>query len=380
MNTLQLIWLELRHRSASALLTVIVVSLAVATVHFFQLTARASENETRMIQRDAGLNLLILPAGTDLNNYWAQGYSQQTMPEEFMLKLEDQQVANRLVPLLQRRIDVGMKKVMLTGIAPEVFKGGQKKKQVYGMAPESGTVFVGADVARELQLQLNQKLQLLGQELEIVVILPPAGTADDVRIYAALADVQKLLNLPGQINEIQALECHCEDPTEDPVRALTAELGPLLPGAKIVRRNDLADARRQQRLLAEGFLAIATPIVVLLCGLLVAALAALNLRERRPEIGVFHALGYPRSKIASIFIGRILLIAFFAAIVGSMLSSFFLDQVAADLFKLTSKPVVFDSTLLLQAMWLAPAFALVAAALPLAFSLSHDPAHDLQPK
>ncbi|MBC8404605.1 MAG: ABC transporter permease [Planctomycetes bacterium] len=380
MNTLQLIWLELRHRSASALLTVIVVSLAVATVHFFQLTARASENETRMIQRDAGLNLLILPAGTDLNHYWAQGYSQQTMPEEFMLKLEDQQVANRLVPLLQRRIDVGMKKVMLTGIAPEVFKGGQKKKQVYGMAPESGTVFVGADVARELQLQLNQKLQLLGQELEIVVILPPAGTADDVRIYAALADVQKLLNLPGQINEIQALECHCEDPTEDPVRALTAELGPLLPGAKIVRRNDLADARRQQRLLAEGFLAIATPIVVLLCGLLVAALAALNLRERRPEIGVFHALGYPRSKIASIFIGRILLIAFFAAIVGSMLSSFFLDQVAADLFKLTSKPVVFDSTLLLQAMWLAPAFALVAAALPLAFSLSHDPAHDLQPK
>jgi putative ABC transport system permease protein len=380
MNTLQLIWLELRHRSASALLTVIVVSLAVATVHFFQLTARASENETRMIQRDAGLNLLILPAGTDLNSYWAQGYSQQTMPEEFMLKLENQQVANRLVPLLQRRIDVGAKKVMLTGIAPEVFKGGQKKKQVYGMAPETGTVFVGADVARELQLQLNQKLQLLGQELEITVILPPAGTADDVRIYAALADVQKLLNLPGQINEIQALECHCEDPTEDPIHALTAELEPLLPGAKIVRRNDLADARRQQRLLAEGFLAIATPIVVLLCGLLVAALAALNLRERRPEIGVFHALGYSRSKIASIFIGRILLIAFFAAIVGTLLSSFFLDQVAADLFKLTSKPVVFDSALLLHAMWLAPAFAFVAAALPLAFSLSHDPAHDLQPK
>ncbi len=394
MNPLKLIALELRHRPISAALTCLVLSLAVATVQFFTLSARAAENETRMIQRDAGLNLLILPAGTDVDDYWARGYSQYSMDQSVMAELQNQQVANRLVPLLQHRVEVDGVLIMLTGIAPEVFKGGKQMKAVFGLSPQPGSVFVGSGVAAEWMAadssadhgeQLDQvdqvdQVKILGQQLSVAKVLPPTGTADDMRIYTALSDAQQLLNKPGQINEIQALECHCSDPTEDPIAALRSELEPMLPGALIVRRNDLADARRHQRQLAESILAIAAPIMLMLCGLVVAALAAINLRQRRPEVAVFHAVGFGSGRVATVFLGRILLLAVTAAGIGSLMSWVLLEQTAAELFRMGKQPQTFDSALLIQSLWATPAFAFVAAAIPLALSLTRDPVKDLQPE
>lgn len=378
MKTLSLIALELRHRQSSAWLTLAVLSFAVASVQFFVLAARASEDQTRMIQRDAGLNLLILPAGTESGEYWAQGYANGTMDQAIMQSLQNQQVANRLVPLLQRRVDVDGVAVMLTGIAPEVFKGGKKMKAVFGMSPEVGTVFVGSEAAR-LLADSTSTLQVLGRELRVAKQLPPTGTADDMRVYCALSEAQQLLQLPGKINEIQALECHCSDPTEDPVAALQAELQPLLPGATIVRRADLADARRHQRQLAETLLAIAAPVMILLSGLVIAALSALNLRQRRPELAVLRAVGYGSGRVTAILLGRTLILAVLGAVVGTAISWQLLEQ-APSLFRFTNKPMTWDSQLFQQALWTTPAFAFVAAAIPLALGLTRDPVRDLQPE
>jgi putative ABC transport system permease protein len=377
MNPLQLIALELRHRPASALLTLLVLSLSVASVQFFVLAARASEDQTRMIQRDAGLNLLILPAGTDVGEYWAQGYAEGSMDQGVMAQLKNQQVANRLVPLLQRRVDVGGVNAMLTGIAPEVFKGGKKMKAVFGMSPDPGTVYLGAGVVDAEAASHPNQVEIQGRTLTVAQVLPPTGTADDMRVYCALSEAQELLKLPGRINQIQALECHCADPTEDPVAALNAELQPLLPGALIVRRADLADARRHQRQLAESLLAIATPIMMLLSGFVVAALAAMNLRQRRPELAVFRALGFGSGRVAAILLGRILFLAVIGAALGTALSWLLLEQ-APDLFRFTAKPMTWNSSLLTQSLWMTPAFAFIAASIPLSLGLTRDPVRDLQ--
>ncbi len=381
MNPFQLIALELRHRPASAMLTLLVLSLSVALVQFFVLAARASEDQTRMIQRDAGLNLLILPAGTDVGEYWAQGYAEGTIDQSVMAQLKNQQVANRLVPLLQRRVEVAGVQVMLTGIAPEVFKGGKKMKSVFGMSPDIGTVYLGSGVVEAIGESFKdaKTIEILGKHLSIDKALPPTGSADDMRIYCALSEAQDLLDLPGRINQIQALECHCADPTIDPVAALHAELQPLLPGAIIVRRADLADARRHQRQLAESLLAIATPIMMLLSGFVVAALAAMNLRQRRPELAVFRALGFGSGRVALILLGRILGLAVIGALLGTVISWQLLEQ-APDLFRFTTKPMTWDPTLLNQALWVAPAFAFLAASIPLALGLTRDPVRDLQPE
>ena len=60
MNSASLVLQELRHRWPGALLGALVVSIAVALVVVSLALARAGEKETRLIQRDVGLNVLIL--------------------------------------------------------------------------------------------------------------------------------------------------------------------------------------------------------------------------------------------------------------------------------------------------------------------------------
>jgi putative ABC transport system permease protein len=44
-------------------------------------TESAAERETKRVARDLGFNLRILPKQTNMDLYWFQGFSDQTMPE-----------------------------------------------------------------------------------------------------------------------------------------------------------------------------------------------------------------------------------------------------------------------------------------------------------
>ena len=101
MSPLALVLRELHHRWLAALLGVAVVGSAVALVVVALALARAGEQETRLIQRDMGLNVLILSDQTDVGAYWARGYSDHSMPAEFLDRCPYPAVANRLIPPLQ---------------------------------------------------------------------------------------------------------------------------------------------------------------------------------------------------------------------------------------------------------------------------------------
>ena len=63
---------------------------------------------TQIIQRDIGLNLRIIPADTDLEAYWIKGYAEGVMDQSLLSRIAEQEVANRLVPMLQRTIPGAM--------------------------------------------------------------------------------------------------------------------------------------------------------------------------------------------------------------------------------------------------------------------------------
>ena len=63
--------------------------VAVAIVVLFFMMTTASQNETRRLTRDMGFNLRIIPEETDMNDFWISGYSDRTMPEDFVAKLVD---------------------------------------------------------------------------------------------------------------------------------------------------------------------------------------------------------------------------------------------------------------------------------------------------
>ena len=241
MNVGHLILRELRHRPWSALTSLVLLAGAVAAVVFVTLTARASADATRIIQRDLGLNLLILPEEVDLDRYWIDGWSTATMPGEYLERVIDQEVANRLIPRFQQRIPLADREAMLTGVAQEVFQAGDRKKPVFGQDIADGRVVVGGAIATSLGISRGDELDLLGESFVVDQVVPSTGTGDDVRVFLNLPTVQRLLELPGRISEIHAIECECDATVTDPVAWLRAELEPLLPGTQIVRREAQAE-------------------------------------------------------------------------------------------------------------------------------------------
>lgn len=373
MSLAALLLRELLHRPLGAVLTVLAVAAAVALVNAFVLLARAGERETRRIQRDIGLNVLVLPAAADIDRYWVQGYSEHTLPEEYLGRVSDQEVANRLIPLLRRRVAWRGFEVMLTGIAPEVFQGGRAMAPVFGMRIDPGELVLGGAVAEALELGRGAAVELLGERFTVARVLAPAGTEEDVRVYADLAVVQRLLDLPGRIGEIQALECHCEEDVADPLALLRARLEPLLPGTRVIRRADAADARLRQRRQSERFLALLTPVAVLFCGLSIGALALINVRERRREIGVLRALGHGSGTVAALVLGRAALLGFLGALLGGAAGAGAAHALGPSIFRLAPGAVAADWRLAALGLAAAPLLAAVASLIPTALAVREDP-------
>ena len=123
-SILFLAWRELCMRRMSAIMSVVMIAAAVATVLSSIGLTQAIEAQTRRIQRDIGLNIVILPPGTDLARWWIAGVPRGSMPESWIDDLQSQDVANRLVPMLVATEKIGNIEALLTGIDEERFKRG----------------------------------------------------------------------------------------------------------------------------------------------------------------------------------------------------------------------------------------------------------------
>ena len=65
------------------------------------------EDDYRRIMKELGFNILILPEGQKLNDFWDQGYATKTMPEEYVRKLADSRIMSiqHLLPMLEQKVD-----------------------------------------------------------------------------------------------------------------------------------------------------------------------------------------------------------------------------------------------------------------------------------
>jgi putative ABC transport system permease protein len=318
MSILKIVGAEIRYRLFTSICMVGIVAVAVASVVFFVRLSELASDRTRIIQRDMGLNLRILPADADLDAYWLKGYADGVIDESLLEKVLQQDVANRLVPLLQRTIPWGDGEAILTGIGDEQFARGAAMKPVFGgFGDGPNELRIGAVAAAKKGLSEGDQTVLLGRDFVVKRVLSSTGSMDDIRVYAPLATVQQLLDLPGKLNEIRALECECGEDVVDPEAFIRAALGPLLPGTQIVRQDRMAEARRKQRILAERIGVAATPVLILLSASGVAGLAFLNTHQRRGEIGLFAAVGMTAPTIATIIGTRAALLGTIGGVLGA---------------------------------------------------------------
>lgn len=381
MHIRTLIARELWHHRGNTFLALLGLAIASGMLVAVHMTSNAAERETRRVMRDLGFNLRILPGETDMEHFWATGYSDKTLPQESVDRLAKSHgvflTFNHLTPSLERHFSVGGRDVLLTGLGSAIVGPGEGK-QPMGFKMTDGQLFIGFNVGQRLQVRRGDPLELGGKQFTVERVLAESGTEDDVRIFSSLSDAQTLLGLPGQINEIKAIDCLCLTGDDDPLSQLREVVGKILPEAMVLQLRTMADARARQRQMAERLAKFAVPVALVATAAWVGLLALLNVRERRPEIGLWRALGYSTPHIAGLFLGRHLLLGVIAGILGFGMGTALALQFGPRIFQVTAGSLAPNFSLLVWALVLTPLFALLASFLPAMRAVAQDPADTLR--
>ena len=322
------------------------------------------DTKTKRIMRDMGVNLRIVHQDTKMGNLYTD-FEAVDFPEDYVYKLASAPQVESIVHLvatLQEKIKWNGRTVLLVGMLP-VLTQSQKNAEKQHMAQpvEEGTVVVGHELATGLagdalakadtngngKLDAGEPLDINGTTFTVAQVRPEAGSLEDVQLILNLHDAQKLVNKPGRIHQIMALNCKCHGSRMSKIRE---ELEGVLPDTKVTEYLSRAMAREQQRdavelqaknqmklvrekgeeTLAEvkqqrehgektltSLMSVLLPVVVLVAGLIIGLMTWLNVRERRAEIGLLRRLGKRTTQIASLFLAKSLLVGFIGGVVAS---------------------------------------------------------------
>jgi putative ABC transport system permease protein len=298
------------------------------------------EDDYRKLMKELGYNLLILPEGQDLGDFYAKGYAARTMPEEYVTRLANSKLMTirHLLPSLEQKIrwpEQGQRNVILVGTRGEVPVTHRTPKEPMMMAVPPATAVLGHEICDSLNLKPNDRITLLGKQFEVKECYPERGTKDDVTIWIDLATAQEMLDQKGRINAILALECLC---TGADYEIIERSVHQVLPNTEVIELKERVKTRAEARLRAKqahldaiqaeknheaaihqnmgAFAARLIPLVSLGAAVWVGILALMNVRERKPEIGILRALGFRSRQIMIVFLSRALLIGFTGALLG----------------------------------------------------------------
>jgi hypothetical protein len=165
MTISNLIFKEIIHRKINFILGLLAVVTAVALFVAFVTTGQAYRRETRRVMRDMGQNLRIIPKETSIDKFWSDGFSEHTMPEEYVHRFASLEGFSytHLTATLQKKVVWRDMNIILTGILPEVLPLDKRQQKPMTFSVEPGTVYVGFEVAHGLDIKERGVVDILGR-------------------------------------------------------------------------------------------------------------------------------------------------------------------------------------------------------------------------
>jgi predicted lysophospholipase L1 biosynthesis ABC-type transport system permease subunit len=373
------------------------------------------DTQTTRIMRDLGVNLRIVHKDTNFGSLYTD-FVAVDFPEDYVQRLaEAPQIETivHLVATLQHKLKWRERTVLLMGTLP-VLTQSQKNEEKPHMVQsvEPGTVFIGSELG--VGLKAGETVEIEGKSFKIAQIMPEFGGLQDVQIVMDLHDAQEVLGTPGRINQIMALNCKCKG---NRLSVIRKELEGVLPDTKVTEQTTRAEAREKQRdlvaqtraselasvqanlervianrdrvtenhnrqlasrqrqeLMLSGLIGITTPLVVFVSALFVGLMTWINVRERRPEIGVLRALGKNGWNIAALFLGKSFLLGLIGGAVGCGLGYLFTPLIGSATMDIVASLFQVDARLAVATILGAPLVAVMASYLPTLSAISQDPA------
>lgn len=297
------------------------------------------KDDTRKAMLKLGFNVVILPKDQNLSDWYADDYASKYMPEEYVTKLANSKVVTvrHFLPSLQQKIEwpERKRKIILVGTRGEVPNLHKSPVKPMVQPVLTGTIIFGSELHRSMNIKVGDDIELMGKSFEVAACYKERGNKDDITAWISLAEAQELLDKPGLINAILALECHC---TGEALPMIRKEIAGVLPNTQVIERGSRALARAEARTKVEEqarravenekaaramlrqnrehFASILIPIVVTACAVWVAVLGFTNVRARRDEIGILRTLGVSAKHILVLFMSRHVLLGVLGGALG----------------------------------------------------------------
>lgn len=347
---------ETWRRKADFAASAAAVAIGIAVVVAVRTVAVSLKQAVTEQVHDLGANLLVLPASSEVRNYYTADFGEAELPEAYAHTLNKSDLSGKvhdMMARLSKRIRIGTSEVVLTGVLPKkeldrpatarmAWKSGPLLREDKPAGDETAQVsaepepfvtyeaikrrkkrmtieelglfetLLGSEVARELGVREGDDVTIVGKTLAIAGVLEETGTIDDIRVYAHLHTVQRLLGRGSVINMIEIVGCGCHVDVD----RLGREVEALLPGTRAVTIRNIAQVQDETIKLAtrlsEGLLVV----IAIVAGVVVANHMVSNVEERRSEIGTLLALGATPATILRLFLGKAVLLGLVGGGVG----------------------------------------------------------------
>jgi len=347
MNPFKLVIKELFYRKVSSLIILVtVIAASTVSVAIYTLS-KASENETRKIMREQGLNLYIFPKGTNLIDFYSVNNT-PTFPENYIDTLAESKTfdaVRHLTGILQLKYpnwtdpNGSSHQIVVMGYKDEAMQRFLSKQETMGFDVEQGTVHIGSLLS--VNIPEGEKFKITGNdgkqyEFEIAKRLEEGKGMLDQGVAFNLSDLQQVLGMEGQINKIEALGCVCHDGRINNARN---QVQNIFSDLEVTEISSIADARENQRLMMNKYGSFIIPFILIVSMLISGLLFYSNVTGRRYEIGILKAMGKSKWYILFIILLKALLIGFVGSFAGFFAGSFIAEYFGKEIFSFTAASI-----------------------------------------
>jgi putative ABC transport system permease protein len=202
------------------------------------------------------------------------------------------------------------------------------------LAPEDRhRVLLGSGLAHALKKETGQTVEIERTPFRIAGIFQTDNALESNTAVAPLADVQELMDRPGQVSEFQ-LRVVPVSASDSAVRGLCRKIESLHNekgqslGFKALPTRQFVDSDTETRLataMAWGTTVIT--VILSLVGMLNTML--MSVLERTRELGILRAIGWTRNRVVRLILGESLAIGLAGSVVGALAAALFLRTLAS---------------------------------------------------
>ena len=355
---------------------------------------KSFEDSCEQIAGRMGYTYRIIPPGQTEQDFFADGYARGTMAQEAIgrvASLHSNMIAG-IAPVLRQKVwwPEQKRSILLCGVGPLTKNTSRSAERVLSTPPAFGTVVIGYELGRELQIKPEQQLAILGHPFAVDSSAEQRGSIDDITVWATLDEAQKILRADHKISEIWVWAASLQG---DGAK-LSASLGQTIPGSSVIELTQRALLGARSRIAALKASAAAiererihsteisarraslngliTMVGGIGCLLWIIGISFDNLHSRRHEIGLLRAFGVSKFAVFTMFIARVVAVGFIGALVGCLLGF-----LGAGALVMHGGPRQFSFVHLAIILVIAPLSAAVAGLVPALRAARQDPAEVL---